>query len=159
DEPRATYFPVLYLIKEPLSLHVLTLVVLLFALPWPRPPIPLSDWLRTHFMAVALFVAWTLYWTFSLFSSLQIAVRHVLPTFPFLYILVGAGIASIARGVRSRRGVWALWTVVGLLLAWQAATVLRVHPSYIAYFNEIAGGPDGGAEWADDSNLDWGQDL
>jgi hypothetical protein len=32
-------------------------------------------------------------------------------------------------------------------------------PIVLAYFNELAGGPDGGEEWAGDSNLDWGQDL
>jgi len=34
-----------------------------------------------------------------------------------------------------------------------------VHPSYLAYFNEITGGPDGGYRYVLDSNLDWGQDL
>jgi hypothetical protein len=37
--------------------------------------------------------------------------------------------------------------------------VLRLHPSYLAYFNELAGGPDGGWMYLNDSNLDWGQDV
>ena len=49
--------------------------------------------------------------------------------------------------------------ILGALIAWQSVTVLRVHPSYLAYFNEIAGGPDGGWRYVTDSNLDWGQDL
>ena len=36
---------------------------------------------------------------------------------------------------------------------------LRIHPHYLAYFNELAGGPDGGWRYLVDSNLDWGQDL
>ena len=120
---------------------------------------PGGGWLHVHFTACALAVVWALYWTAAVLSPLQIGVRHVLPTFPFTYVLVGAGIVAIGARLSSRRAVWGLGAAIGLLLAWQAATVLRVHPSYIAYFNEIAGGPDGGAEWASDSNLDWGQDL
>ena len=42
------------------------------------------------------------------------------------------------------------WTVVG---------AARIHPHYLAYFNQIAGGPRGGARYLLDSNIDWGQDL
>jgi hypothetical protein len=154
-----SYFPVLYLIKEPLALHVLTLVVLLFAPWWPRRPVFRGGWLRAHFTECALVVVCVLYWCVSVLSSLQIGVRHVLPTFPFVYTLVGAGIAAIASGLEGRGLQRTFGVALVVLLAWQAVTILRVHPSYIAYFNEIAGGPDGGAEWAGDSNLDWGQDL
>jgi len=34
-----------------------------------------------------------------------------------------------------------------------------VYPHYLAYFNELAGGPAKGCESLVDSNLDWGQDL
>jgi hypothetical protein len=49
--------------------------------------------------------------------------------------------------------------LLAALLTWQAVSVLRAHPSYLAYFNEIAGGPDGGWQYVTDSNIDWGQDL
>ena len=45
------------------------------------------------------------------------------------------------------------------LSAWYGLSVGRVHPHYLAYFNEIAGGPEGGYRYLVDSNLDWGQDL
>lgn len=45
------------------------------------------------------------------------------------------------------------------LAAWYAAGTLRVHPHYLAYFNEIAGGPARGYHSLVDSSLDWGQDL
>ena len=48
---------------------------------------------------------------------------------------------------------------LGGLLAWQATTVLRVHLSYLPYFNELVGGPDNGWQYVNDSNLDWGQDV
>ena len=37
--------------------------------------------------------------------------------------------------------------------------MLRVHPNYLAYFNEAAGGPAQGWRWLVDSNVDWGQEL
>jgi hypothetical protein len=33
-----------------------------------------------------------------------------------------------------------------------------MHPHYLAYFNEIIGGPRNGYKYLIDSNLDWGQD-
>ena len=34
-----------------------------------------------------------------------------------------------------------------------------IYPHYLAYFNELIGGPDNGQKYLIDSNLDWGQDL
>ena len=34
-----------------------------------------------------------------------------------------------------------------------------VYPHFLAYFNELTGGPDKGYLYVVDSNLDWGQDL
>ena len=34
-----------------------------------------------------------------------------------------------------------------------------MHPHYLSYFNEAAGGPDNGYRHLENSNLDWGQDL
>ena len=42
---------------------------------------------------------------------------------------------------------------------WYGVSVARVHPHYLAYFNEAAGGPANGYRLLVDSNLDWGQDL
>jgi hypothetical protein len=38
-------------------------------------------------------------------------------------------------------------------------SIVRVYRSFLAYFNGVIGGPDGGARYVVDSNLDWGQDL
>ncbi len=45
------------------------------------------------------------------------------------------------------------------LCALAALTPLRFQPHQIAYFNELAGGPENGYRHLLDSNLDWGQDL
>ncbi|MEO6323352.1 MAG: hypothetical protein ABIT01_18025, partial [Thermoanaerobaculia bacterium] len=48
---------------------------------------------------------------------------------------------------------------LGLVAALQLWEVSRVHPHELSFFNVLAGGPAHGAEWLNDSNLDWGQDL
>jgi hypothetical protein len=40
-----------------------------------------------------------------------------------------------------------------------AAAAARACPDFIAYFNELAGGPQNGYRWLADSNLDWGQNA
>jgi len=44
-------------------------------------------------------------------------------------------------------------------LAWLAVGTGRVFPNHLAYFNEAAGGPEGGYRYLVDSNLDWGQSF
>jgi hypothetical protein len=47
--------------------------------------------------------------------------------------------------------------LVLLLLSWHLAASIRIHPDYLAYFNEFAGQhPE---RILVDSDLDWGQDL
>lgn len=102
----------------------------------------------------------------SLFNSLQIGVRHVLPVYPLLFVgvspWVARGLTWAAAGMRMRRAsrvraVAAGVTVVGLL--WYVAGTLWVGPRYLQYFNEAAGGAAGGHQMLVDSNIDWGQDL
>lgn len=154
------YFPFVYLVKEPLALHVLTILALVFALSRVRRPVSPREWLEARFTEFAFLVVIAFYWCVSIRSNLNIGVRHVLPTFPFLYILVANQVTVLYRRLLGKpAAIRAFRFVLGALLAWQAATVLRVHPSYLAYFNEMAGGPDGGYRYVTDSNLDWGQDL
>ena len=46
-----------------------------------------------------------------------------------------------------------------LLLVWYLLESLYIHPHYLSYFNQFAGGPKNGWKFLVDSNIDWGQDL
>lgn len=48
--------------------------------------------------------------------------------------------------------------VTGALL-WTLGSTLRVYPHQLAYFNELAGGPENGSRHLLGSNLEWGQDF
>ncbi|HKX16464.1 MAG TPA: hypothetical protein VJT33_00435 [bacterium] len=45
------------------------------------------------------------------------------------------------------------------LLAWLVVGTVRTYPSYLAYFNELIGGPGNGYKYLSLADLDWGQGL
>ncbi|MEO6569292.1 MAG: glycosyltransferase family 39 protein [Opitutaceae bacterium] len=94
-----------------------------------------------------------IYWATSLVSHLNIGHRHILPTYPVLFILAG----WLGRFFDFRRPVIA--SVLTGLVVWHAAESTRIRPHYLAYFNQLVGGPQNGWRHLVDSSLDWGQDL
>ncbi len=83
----------------------------------------------------------------------SIGVRHVLPVFPFVFLACGA----TASWVGSRRAAYKV--VFAGLCTWYLLSTVRMYPHFIPYFNELAGGPDNGIFYLDDSNIEWGQDY
>lgn len=86
-------------------------------------------------------------------SKVNIGLRHILPVYPFLFVL-----ASRLATVRFRRR-WLAVFLVGAPLLMTAISSLRIAPHQLAYFNELVGGSDQSYRYLSDSNLDWGQDL
>jgi hypothetical protein len=130
-----------------------------------------------------------IYGAFALTANLNIGHRHLLPIYPALCILAGgaafwfqplfdrmrtaapqdgknrrkhrpaapAGHPTRA-GLKSRSSmVLGIATVAAL--AWHVAESVTIRPDYLAYFNQLAGGPSEGYKHLADSSLDWGQDL
>lgn len=94
-------------------------------------------------------------------SHLDIGQRHLLPLYPYLWVACGALGSWIAARLPARALPAAL-AVVPLSCSLVFAPPWRpqlVHPHYLAYFNELAGGPAAGSRLLVDSSLDWGQDL
>jgi len=159
------YFPIVYLIKEPLSLHILTLISLLISTIyiaqsikkpfWQETRVRLKTWIKEYFSQFAMLIFLVIYWASSLTSSLNLGVRHLLPVFPFVFLLVGGVISKFLKEPYLKLKV----LILGFLMAFQASSVISVYPHFLAYFNEIAGGPENGYIFTVDSNLDWGQDL
>jgi len=89
---------------------------------------------------------------FSFFSEKQLGLRMILPALTLIYLWIGA---TMARLPRPGRTGWA----AGALFLWLALEFWRIHPDYLASFNQFAGGGSQGYRVALDSNLDWGQDL
>jgi hypothetical protein len=80
-----------------------------------------------------------------------LGLRYILPLFPLTFVFIATQLAPLGRGWRR--------FVVPASCAWMAVASLWVHPHYLAYFNELIGGPARGHRYLLDSNIDWGQDL
>lgn len=174
------YFPVSYLLKEPLAFLILVLLALAAALKsvWQAKEKSLGialEWMRDNFVLTSSVIFIAVYWIYSVRSPLNIGIRHVLPTFPFIYLLVSR---ELIRWVRTyslpdpqnigewfkaiyNRYVKALprYILITFLLVWMGLSVLSSFPYYLSYYNELAGGARSGYKFIVDSNYDWGQDL
>jgi hypothetical protein len=86
-------------------------------------------------------------------GRIQIGERYLLPAYPLLIVFAAVALARSARTRAAR-------VAVALLPIAQAGSALAAAPhGYLAYFNALAGGTQGGHRALLDSNLDWGQDL
>jgi MFS family permease len=120
---------------------------------------------RLDFAEYCLIVPVVFFLAAASLSRLQLGIRYILQVYPFLFILVagvvGTAVSEMlaARANLRRRATVVAAGLVAALLVWYAVGALRAFPHYLAYFNEIAGGPKNGYKVLLDSNLDWGQDL
>ncbi|HEY4300810.1 MAG TPA: glycosyltransferase family 39 protein [Candidatus Didemnitutus sp.] len=146
-----SFFPLAFLWKTPVAL--LLAIVAGLAVMIRRKPSGPGGWEADLERVAPLLVLFAVYWVFSLTSKLNIGQRHILPTYPTLFILVSG---LLAPGVLSgwRRRFAGLALAGGTLLA-----NVCVAPHYLAFFNLLAGGPSNGYRLLADSSLDWGQDL
>ncbi len=153
------YFPLAFLVKTPTIIILTLLGVLIWGIWYLRTHIRQSSSLRSFFRSVPLFVYFItvpplLWMGFSMTSSLNIGMRHILVLYPFIHIIVGWALFQLWH---SRRR--ALRAVVLLALLWYVVSSIWIFPHYLAYFNEVSGGPNNGSTYLVDSNIDWGQDV
>jgi len=173
------YFPVVYAIKEPLAFWGLVITVLLalsvkvkkFGLTLKK----IKSWVREYFVEFSMLLWLAMYWYLSINANLNIGVRHLLPTYGFVFILLAGQISQILTKLKTKiekvktttkkfKPVFSfslsffIFTFY-FLLGWYVYENVSVYPYYLTYFNQVAGGPSGGHRYAVDSNLDWGQDL
>ena len=138
------YFPAAFVIKSTLPLLLLLLLAAILFLRTSE-----RRWRELSFLLLPVVVYFAVVTT----SHFDIGARHLMPVYPFLYVIAGAAAAAAFQ----RRRVWAV--TAGLLFVWQAATSLRVAPAYMAYGNEVWGGPLQVRRYLSDANVDWGQQL
>jgi len=141
------FFPYSLLVKTPLPTLALLVAAALAAIAhWRRRA-------RGLYRVAPLVVFLIVYWAIAVAANLNIGHRHILPTYPMMFILAGAA----ADWCRSRHAIVRALPV--LLVAWLVVESTSIYPHYLAYFNQLAGGPRNGYRHLVDSSLDWGQDL
>lgn len=180
------YFPLLYLLKEPLPLHIFGLIALWYMAmqfrSWYRRrkthPMDTISWRRaahTYFIEWSCAIMIAVYWAVSIKSPLNIGIRHVLPTFPFLYILITRGVTHwMHSGMIANPHTWnqrlanlfkmsfvnfPKYIFFAFLMFWIVIGTFTVAPHFLSFYNELAYGTPQGWKIAVDSNYDWGQDL
>lgn len=152
-----SYFLFAFLLKTPLPALVLILAGL-------TPVLSLRSRAKPEIWFLLLPAS--LYFIVASLAHMNIGIRHLLPVYPFLYVLAGGVACQLAR--LSRPAGIILFALVVCAIAVSSRIVFypangsfyqRINSHDLAYFNELGGGPANGDQDLVDSNLDWGQDL
>ena len=156
------YFPVVYVLKEPIPFLILLLgAIWLGFKSWRKNREKFKNKIRDHFSVFTMLLWIFIYVAASINANLNIGIRHLIPIYGFVFVLVAGQIEAV---ISSRK--W-LRIFVFVFLGWYLAEFASVYPYYLTYYNEFARlrppwateGLVGGHNYAVDSNLDWGQDL
>ena len=133
------YYPVAILVKTPVALLLLFLSAVIMAVRRIR---------KWSFVEATPWIAVAVYLACAVTNKADIGIRHILPIYPLLAVVVGTEFARLK--LRRQLIGW-------ILAAWLMVTAFLAHSDYIAYFNELVGGPANGQNYLVDSNFDWGQ--
>lgn len=140
------YFPIAFVVKTPLPTLLLLGLGIFISICSVRHD---HAWCCND---LYLLLPAVVYAVSSLFVNINVGYRHLLPLLTLLFVLAGR------TATASRRQCWLTGLIV-VLCGWLVIGSVSIWPNYLAYFNQLAGGPANGHRWLVDSNLDWGQDL
>lgn len=138
------YFPAAFIIKSTLGFMVLMLIAG-FAIVTRR--------FRGRREILFFGIPPLIYLLFAMESGLNIGARHILPMYAFIAVMIAGGAVALVRA--NRRWAYA----AGILLICHCVSSVRCAPLYIAYSNELWGGPANTYKYLTDSNVDWAQQL
>lgn len=164
-----SFFPIAVALKTPaaaLAMLALSTLLLLARVVFRLriSPKALTSGIVRPSLFPALIVPFLLYWAVAIHTNLNIGHRHMLPSYPpmfifssyclFLPLVAPPGPPLVRFCVRA--------VALCLAAACLAALVWEVRPHLLApipFFNVFVGGPSNGYKYLVDSSLDWGQDL
>ncbi|TSD02074.1 MAG: hypothetical protein Athens071424_198, partial [Parcubacteria group bacterium Athens0714_24] len=170
------YFPILYLLKESLAFHILTIIILIYIIRTKEKSFrAIVEWMHDNFAITASAIFVLIYWTQAVTSNLNIGLRHILPTLPFIYFMVARQTIRWAKNspIENPQSVFDYikhfyylyvksiekYLIVASLLLWILLADILAFPYFVSYYNGLGGGIWNGYKIATDSNYDWGQDL
>jgi 4-amino-4-deoxy-L-arabinose transferase-like glycosyltransferase len=175
------YFPVIFLLKEPLPILIAIALGLGLAIKRYIDNSSLgkkgrfASYLNLNFAEFAMLCTVIFYWLYSIKSTLNIGFRHILPTLPLMYILAAGSIKKwcehkdefeyidLQKKVSQKFKLFLGKTLKYFLLAglglWLVVDVAVAYPYFLSFYNGIGGGVWYGYRNVTDSNYDWGQDM
>ncbi|MCK4849980.1 MAG: glycosyltransferase family 39 protein [Phycisphaerae bacterium] len=148
--------------KTPLSLFLILAISFLAVVSVrPSPPVAAQrraahSILPSLYHTAPIWVLFVIYWAVAINAKINLGQRHILPTYPPMFILAGAAAFWFKQRHPVALALKALAVLAVLVLIVQS---LLIWPHYLAFFNSLAGGPKNGYRHLVDSSLDWGQDL
>ena len=139
------FFPVAMLVKTPTAtlaaLLATTALLVRKKAPWA------ANW-----TVWSLLIAPVIYFAMAVVSNLNLGLRHILPVYPILFVLVAVTLTRCLESPKWRRAIFGL----GVLLV---AESIVTYPNYIAFFNAPSDRTIGRLNLLSDSSFDWGQDI
>jgi 4-amino-4-deoxy-L-arabinose transferase-like glycosyltransferase len=140
------YFPVAFALKTTIPFLLLTIVSLAWAV---------QRAIRRDIKFAMLLAPVVIYAAPAMLAGINIGIRHLLPVFPFFFILGGA---LLDRFLSARRARGLALVLVIIIIAGCAVEAVRAYPNYIPYLNQLALGRPGWT-YLSDSNIEWGDDA
>lgn len=139
------YFPVAFSLKTTLPFLLVTLAAAVWAIA------RLFSVRRRPF--IPMFAAIVFYAALLATSRINVGVRHLLPLFPFLFIMCGAFLDWL---IAQHRRIGPICVTV--VIAAMSFEAVRAWPTYMSYMNQMTTGHQ---RWSylGDSNIEWGQDT
>jgi tetratricopeptide (TPR) repeat protein len=138
------YFPAVFTIKSTLAFLMLCFLAPLCVALWGKQ-------FRRELLFLVIPIA--IYLAVAMSSGDNHGIRHLLPVFPFVIIIVSFAAWNLATRHR------ALAVLLGVLVVCHAWSSVRAFPNYIPYANELWGGSAKSYQLVTDSDVDWGQGL
>ncbi|MCM8818311.1 MAG: glycosyltransferase family 39 protein [Candidatus Omnitrophica bacterium] len=137
------YFLLAFIYKTPIPLIILILLSFFISFKLEK---------KEKFLLIPALI----YFIFSSLSKKQIGIRYILPVYALLYIFSGR---LFIHHYKIKLNLNLKKIILTIFIFWYVFVSMKIHPHYLAYFNQFAGGPDYGWKHLIDSNIDWGQDL
>ncbi len=138
------FFPYCFAVKTPLPLFLILSIGAVFLFTK-------RDQYQVY-RILPLLIFLVVFWALAIASKLNIGHRHLLPVYPALYVLAGSAVMAFDSKRLAR-------ILLAAAVLWFVAESLMIRPHYLAYFNQLIGGPSQAYRHLVDSSLDWGQDL
>lgn len=143
------FFPVAFAVKTPTAVLIGLLLSIAAVIGAVVRGFPLKRIRDLPFCWIVVVVVPAVYFLLAMTSNIVSGVRHLLPIYPFLFILV-CGILLTRKSAI---------LVLVLLAGFQVFESARIYPHHLAFFNTLSGGSENGSRYLVDCNLDWGQDV
>lgn len=141
------FFPVTFLVKTPIPLLILFFSGCL-TIFWQKNK--KTKFFLSYCLLIIVFFGFYL----SAFLNLTIGFRYALMIYPFVFIIA----ATLAKQILFDQKKIFKKIIIIFLLLWYARETLFIYPHFLAYTNQLIGGPKKAYLYFADSNLDWSQD-